>query len=210
MHLRAVVFDYGMVLSGQPDAAILAELLHKSGLPPAQAESLYLKYRRDYDRGTLTGLGYWRQIFADAGVERSAEEIAQLAALDTRMWTACDPRLLQWQMQLKQAGLKTAILSNMGDLVKESIVATFPWIEGFDLLIWSYEHHLLKPEPAIYELALAGLGTEPAETLFIDDMEENIQAARALGIEALLYKGVEQLRQQLIALNLEGVIPFPQ
>lgn len=210
MHLRAVVFDYGMVLSGQPDTSIMAELLRKSGLPPVQAEALYRKYRRDYDRGSLSGIDYWRRIFADAGLEKSPEEIAGMTSLDARMWTVFDPRLLEWQLQLKQNGLKTAILSNIGDAVKESIVGTFPWIEGFDVLVWSYEHRLLKPEPAIYQLVLRQLNTEPAETLFIDDVEENIDAARALGIVGLLYKRAAHLREQLIALNLGGAIPLPQ
>jgi putative hydrolase of the HAD superfamily len=210
LHLRAVIFDYGMVLSGSPDATIMAELVQRSGLPPAQAEALYRKYRRAYDRGSLSGIKYWRQIFTDAGIEKSTEEIARMAALDARMWTVFDPRLLKWQMQLKQAGLKTAILSNMGDMIKESIAGTFPWIEGFDVLIWSYEHRLLKPEPAIYRLALRQLNTEPAETLFIDDVEENVAAARALGIESLPYLGVAHLREQLIALNLNSAIPLPQ
>jgi FMN phosphatase YigB (HAD superfamily) len=69
---------------------------------------------------------------------------------------------------------------------------------------------LLKPDPAIYELTLAELGTEPAETLFIDDVEENVAAARVLGIESLLYQGVAHLSNQLIALNLNGAIPLPQ
>jgi putative hydrolase of the HAD superfamily len=210
LHLRAVVFDYGMVLSGPPDVSIMAELVRKSGLPPAQAESLYRKYRRDYDQGSLSGLEYWNNIFTDAGIEKSAEEVAQMAALDARMWTVFDPRLLKWQTQLKQVGLKTAILSNMGDVVKKNIASTFPWIDGFDVLVWSYEHRLLKPDPAIYELTLAELGTEPAETLFIDDVEENVAAARVLGIESLLYQGVAHLSNQLIALNLNGAIPLPQ
>jgi len=210
LHLQAVVFDYGMVLSGHPDTSIMAELLRKSGLPPVQAEALYRKYRCDYDRGTLSGVGYWRRIFTDAGLEKSAEEIAGMTSLDARMWTVFDPRLLEWQLRLKQNGLKTAILSNIGDAVKESIAGTFPWIEGFDVLVWSYEHRLLKPEPAIYNLLLAKLGTKPEETLFIDDVEENIQAARALGIEGLLYQGAAHLREQLLALNLGAAIPLPQ
>ena len=210
LQLRAVVFDYGMVLSGQPDASIMAELVHKSGLPPVQAESLYRKYRHDYDQGSLSGLRYWRQIFTDAGIEKSDEEIAQMAALDARMWTVFDPRLLQWQMQIKHAGLKTAILSNMGDVVKESIVGAFPWIRGFDVLVWSYEHRLLKPDPAIYQLTLRELGTEPAETLFIDDIGENVEAAHALGITSVLYRGVSQLSEQLLTLNIGGVIPLPR
>ena len=209
MQIRAVIFDYGMVLSGPPDTSIQQELVHLSGLPHAQAEALYRKYRRAYDQGILSGVEYWQQIFADAGIQKTSAEIAHMAALDARMWTTHDPALLQWQKQLKQSGLKTAILSNIGDVVKESIVRTFSWIQNFDVLIWSYEHKLLKPDPAIYRLALDRLHTSPAETLFIDDIEENIQAARVLGIHAILYSSASRLREQLMACEMAHALPLP-
>ncbi len=49
----------------------------------------------------------------------------------------------------------------------------------------------------------------PEETLFIDDKRPNVEAARALGIQAIEYSSVEGLREELIARGLDGVLPLP-
>ena len=208
MQLRAVIFDYGMVLSGPPDASLRAELVRSIGLPEEQAEALYWKYRRAYDQGELSGLAYWRKVFSDAGQMRSSEEIALIAELDARMWTVADPVLVAWQAQLHEAGVKTAILSNMGDMVRESVERSFPWVQDFDVRLWSYELRLLKPDPEIYRIALDRLGTKAEETLFLDDVEENIEAARGVRIQSIQYKGINLLREELVRLGTS--LPLPE
>jgi epoxide hydrolase-like predicted phosphatase len=123
------------------------------------------------------------------------------------MWTAQNPAMLAWQQQLKECGLLTAILSNMGDSVLENIEREFDWLPRFDVLVWSYQHNLAKPDPAIYRLALQKLGTRPEETLFIDDKQANIDAAHALGMPAILFSDVERLRHDLVASGLD--LPLP-
>jgi HAD superfamily hydrolase (TIGR01509 family) len=58
----------------------------------------------------------------------------------------------------------------------------------FDIRIVSYEVKLLKPEPAIYFLALQRAGAKAEECVFIDDMAVNVEAARALGIASVHYE----------------------
>ena len=111
--------------------------------------------------------------------------------------------------QLKERGLKTAILSNIGDSVVESIEREFDWIHRFDVLVWSYQLGIAKPDPAIYRHTLDELGTRPEETLFIDDKLENVEAARALGMQAIQYSSVERLRADLIAAGLDAELPLP-
>jgi putative hydrolase of the HAD superfamily len=210
LKLRAVIFDYGMVLSGPPDASIQAEMLHRSGIPAAQAEALYWKHRHDYDRGDLNGLSYWQTILDEGGVAYPPELIAELAQLDARMWTSSNQPLVDWQAKLRAAGLKTAILSNLGDVVKESVVRNLPWVRNFDVQVFSYLLRVIKPAPAIYLHTLAALGTAPEETLFLDDLPANVEAARALGIIGIPYTGVADLKQAIRSLEIENSIPLPQ
>lgn len=209
MALRAVVFDYGMVLSGLPDAKAHAELLRITGLSHEAFEALYWVDRHAYDRGDLNGLTFWQKLVSDAALDLAPHDIHALNRWDARMWTTSNPQMLAWHQALKADGLKTAILSNMGDTVMESIAEEFAWIEDFDLLIWSYQHRMAKPEPAIYELLLDKLGTAPDETLFLDDKLENIEAARQLGIVGLQFSTVEKLRQDLISTGLKASLPLP-
>ena len=73
----------------------------------------------------------------------------------------------------------------------------FDWLRYFDCFVLSHEVRLAKPEAAIFEWCLKGLGTDAHETLFVDDRELNVKAAQALGIQAIQFESVDQLRAQL-------------
>jgi putative hydrolase of the HAD superfamily len=125
------------------------------------------------------------------------------------MWTTQNPLMLDWQRKLKAHGIRTAILSNMGDSVLENIKREFRWIDEFDVLVWSYQLHMAKPDPAIYRHTLRELGTQAEETLFIDDKRVNVDAAQALGMKALEFTTVERLREDLIAAGFDSGLPLP-
>jgi len=205
--LRAVVFDYGIVLTGPPDATAWANMLRITGLPEERFHSLYWIDRPALDEGKLTGLGFWQKLLREA--ELPLDHAEELNRWDARLWTVENPIMVAWQLKLKQRGLLTAILSNIGADVLASVERTFDWIHHFDVLVWSYQLGIVKPDPEIYRHTLRELGTNPEETLFIDDRRPNVEAARALGIQALEYSSVEQLREELIAAGLDLVLPLP-
>jgi putative hydrolase of the HAD superfamily len=207
--LRSVVFDYGMVLSEAPNPEAREQLRRITGLSEADLDRHYWVDRHAYDRGDFTGLEFWQRLVDNAGLTLQHDEIVSLNIWDALMWTTINPAMLAWHRQLKAQGFKTAILSNMGDAVMESILEKFAWIEDFDVLIWSYQHRLAKPEAAIYELLLSRLGTAPEETLFLDDKLENIEAARGLGIQGLQFSTVPQLREDLITASFDSQLPLP-
>ena len=207
MALRAVVFDYGMVLTGPQDPAAHAELVRLTGLPLHRFEELYWTDRHAYDEGKLTGLQFWQKLARDGGLHLSGSEIQRLNYLDGCMWSTVNDRMTAWQSQIKQRGLLTGILSNMGDSVLEVLLAKHAWIANFDVHVWSYQLRMAKPDPAIYHHTLAKLGTPPQETLFIDDKIENIAAARALGIHAFQFSTADKLRAELIASGLDAELP---
>lgn len=100
--------------------------------------------------------------------------------------------------QLK-ATYQIGLLTNaVGDML-ERIFGEHDDLEGFfDELVISSHVGIVKPDPAIYELALEKLGVKPSEALFIDDSPRNVAAAQALGMEGLLFVRAEQLRQDLM------------
>ena len=184
-------------------------MLRLTGLSRDKFEALYWADRHAYDEGKLTGLQFWRNLNRDAQLELDDATIDELELWDARMWTTQDPAMLAWQLQLKHHGIRTAILSNMGDSVLAHMEREFDWLPRFDVLIWSFQHKMAKPEPAIYKLALDRLGTRPEETLFIDDKQANIDAARALGLLAIRFSNIAKLREDLVASGLEKDLPLP-
>ena len=207
--LRAVVFDYGMVLTGPQDPEAHAMLMRLTGLPLERFEQLYWADRLAYDEGSLTGLEFWRKLLRDAKLDLPAGSDHQLNEWDARMWSTVNPAMVAWQQKLKQHGVLTGILSNMGDTVLALIEKKHEWLGRFDAKVWSFQLRMVKPDPAIYRHVLGLLGTQPGETLFLDDRLENIEAARALGIQAIQFSTVEKLRQDLIAGGLDKELPLP-
>jgi putative hydrolase of the HAD superfamily len=204
-----VIFDYGRVLTGPPDPAAYAELLRITGLSADRLDQFYWKDRNAYDEGKLTGIGFWRNVVDGAGLNLAEPKIAELNLWDSRMWTRGDPAMLDWQLAIKQRGLLTAIVSNMGDSVREHMVRELHWLSRFDVLVWSYQLGIAKPDPAIYRFALERLGTNAVDTLFIDDKAENVDAAIALGMKGLIFSTVESLRADLIDSALREELPLP-
>ena len=209
MALRAVVFDYGIVLTGPPSAEAWAAMLRITNLSQDRFEPLFWANRHAYDEGKLSGITFWQKFLREAGLPANQQMVEELNRWDVRLWTVQNPVMLAWQQALKQRGLKTAILSNMGDDVYASVEREFAWIHRFDVLVWSYQQGIAKPDPAIYRHTLSELGTQPEETLFIDDKLENVEAAWALGIRAILFTSVERLREELIAQALDAELPLP-
>ena len=67
----------------------------------------------------------------------------------------------------------------MGDTMQQGMERDFDWLSRFDVLVWSYQLRMAKPDPAIYRYALEKLGDQPAETLFIDDREVQYRRRRS-------------------------------
>jgi len=88
---------------------------------------------------------------------------------------------------------KIFLLSNTNALHIKAVRKKFNILDEFDGLALSYELKCRKPEPAIYKKALLMADAEPAESIFIDDLNENIIAAKKIGISALQYKSTPEL-----------------
>ena len=207
--IRAVVFDYGMVLTGPPDPAAYKQLLAITGLTSAQLDKFYWADRHAYDEGKLTGLAFWQKILSKAELKLYPSAAEELNLWDARMWTTQNGDMLDWQEQLTKCGILTAILSNIGDSVLENMQREFTWLDRFDVLVWSYQLGMAKPDSAIFHHVLKQLGTRPEETILIDDKTINVEAAEAVGMRGLVFTTPAQLRADLIAQGLDAFLPLP-
>jgi putative hydrolase of the HAD superfamily len=194
---RAVILDYGAVLCEMPFPHEIERMSKVFGVTPAEFPPLYASGRKTYDRGDLSTSEYWTLMALAAGVELNPEMIGRLAQWDKEMWSRVNVAMRDWVASLRASGYRTALLSNMQFDMIAHIRANFPWLSDFDHQIFSAEVRAVKPDPAIYLHCLEKLGTQPAETVFVDDREENVAAARLLGITAFRFQSVAQLRHEL-------------
>jgi putative hydrolase of the HAD superfamily len=199
--LQAVIFDYGEVLSGPPNPQAHQNLLNIAGVEKELFEKAYWAYRLDYDADILNGQTYWQAVARDTEAHFTPQQIEQLMEQDAAMWMDLNPAMVAWIPKIKQAGLRLGILSNMGYGVLGYILPRFDWLAQFDQLTWSCELGVVKPDPAIYLHTLKKLQVLPEQALFIDNLEKNIVAAESVGLHALLFTSVDQLRKDLAQRN---------
>lgn len=197
--VQAVLFDYGMVLSGPPLPAAWARMRTITGLEESTLHREYWAYRHDYDRGSYNGITYWQQVAIGGNIHLTEAQIRDLQAADTDLWGEINLPMLTWVQSLQRAGIRTGILSNIGDAMSSGLTARHAWISAFDHCTWSHTLKLAKPEAVIYRHAAEGLRTPPANILFIDDRIENIHAALAAGMQAIQYLDHPNFEQEMSA-----------
>ena len=204
--VKAVLFDYGKVLSGPEKVESWHGMRDLLGLSEAKFGELYWKYRDDYDRGTLSGTEYWSNIAREIAFPFADQRLTELQQLDVEMWTDLNLPMVEWAQRLQNAGILTGILSNIGDAMEQGVRAKFTWIDGFTHATWSHTLKMRKPEPEIYAAAAHGLGVEPSQVLFIDDREDNVAGARAVGMRAVVYGPHAEFERELERMGLGALL----
>ena len=173
--MKNVVFDLGRVVFAQDPAKSTAEFKqffsYVSLTPMPQ-------FWTDYDMGVLSIDQVAEELAAYRGVEPEfAREMISIA-IGKQETIRPTEKLID---ELKAAGYKLYVLSNMSrefiDFLRKQRV-----YENFDGDVVSCEVGIVKPMPEIYDLLIERFDLDPAETIFIDDRKENVDAAAAKGI----------------------------
>lgn len=207
VNIRAVIFDYGEVLCYRPKATDFARMAERLQVDPSSFEKLYERNRVLYDRGQMTAMDYWSGFAADVGIKIDPSTVEWLRQWDVEMWTVLNVTMTRWLENVHNAGLRTAMLSNMhADLVRH-VRGHFEWIHHIDHQLFSSELGLAKPDPAIFRDCVDRVGVQPSEALFVDDREINVEVSRALGIHGIRIESVDQLHRDLEALGF-AVLPL--
>lgn len=207
--MRAVLFDYGDVLC-RPNPAAHQALLEIAGVDHQTFEQHYWHDRHEYDLGRFDGPEFWRRFGDTMGRTFTPAQLQALVENDVRMWTTrlIEP-MLAWTAALQGAGFATAILSNMPHEIARHMRRGFPWLARFSHLTFSCELGVAKPDPAIYSFTCERVGARPEETLFLDDKQVNVDAARRLGLQAIVFRDVGQLCRDLELHGLLRQLPSP-
>ena len=204
--IQAVLFDYGLVLSGPPDPTAWTAMQSILASQDPAFHEAYWRPRHDYDRGALTGPAYWRQVSAELDHPLTAPELDDLLDADITLWTQPNQPMIDWAAQLQAAGIRTGILSNLGDAMETGILARLPWLHDFHHHTFSHRLLTAKPDPAIYTHAAQGLAVSPEHILFVDDRADNIQAAREAGMQAIQYTDHAQFLGEMQADHLQSLL----
>lgn len=181
--LDAVVFDLGNVLLDYNPKRFMLEM----GIAPEHTERLLQIFPQSEE---------WQQL--DMGVISDDEFLASAIKKEPSLrreiiryhkhwydYFKAIPENVAAFYQVKEAGAKTYILSNFQETCFRVMQEHNIFFEDFDGRVISYECKLRKPQPEIYELLIRRYQLDSAHSVFIDDMEVNIQAAKAAGLQTI-------------------------
>ncbi len=189
-----IIFDYGNVLCESQPAADTQAMAAILDLAVSQFTERYWRFRIEYDAGSLDPAAYWNGLVQSRAL--TPDQVAALTELDSRSWSHPAPVMPQWAREIRSAGLRTAILSNMPAAVRDYVVRC-PWLPEFDAQTFSCDVGVCKPQKAIYEDCLNKLGAKPSEALFLDDRESNVRGAEALGLHAVLFRNASDAAPEI-------------
>lgn len=193
---RVVVFDYGEVISIMPTDTDRAQLTKLAGVDGPEFWDAYWRHRDALDEGTKTVKEYWTAIGEDLGLTWNTAQLHRLWLIDFRGWLAIDPGVLDILIDLQEGRTRMALLSNAGpdfaSYYRHGMIGDF-----FEQVFTSGELGTLKPGRAIYQSLITGLDVAPDRIIFIDNKEENVRGAEAVGITAHHFTTAEGLRGYL-------------
>jgi epoxide hydrolase-like predicted phosphatase len=182
--IRAVIFDWGGVLVRTSDGSLREAWERRLGLSPGQSSAIVFGTETNYDvqTGRVTDEQHW------AGVQQrlalSQQELADFRR-DFFARDVVDVHLLQYIDRLR-ARYTVGLLSNASSIARRLLSDTYGGIlDHFDSVTISSEEGVMKPDVRIYQIALARAGARAEEAIFVDDVLENVQAARRLGMEGV-------------------------
>jgi putative hydrolase of the HAD superfamily len=184
VELRAVMFDFGGVISTSPFEAF-AHLEAERGLPPGFIRRVNATNpdhnawaRLERSEIGLDAFGQeWSQEASSLGHDLDGRLVLQRLAGEIR------PRMVAAIETCRGAGLKTACLTNNFVSEERAVSPNVARVyELFDAILESRALGVRKPDPRFYELACDVLGVKPTESVFLDDLGVNLKPARALGM----------------------------
>ena len=203
--IQTVIFDYGGVLMRTADPTPRRELERRLGLELGGAsEAVFGSPLWDQAQlGRVSGAEFW----ADVGRRLELDDGA-LAEFREVFWSGdrLDEELVAFIRHLRDEGYRVALLSN-APVGLHRRLERLGIADAFDTIVVSGCEGLMKPDPAIFDLALERMGVRAEEAAFVDDFRENVAAAQQVGLHAVRFRGLTPLRRQLRELGVS--VPDP-
>jgi HAD superfamily hydrolase (TIGR01509 family) len=162
-------------------------LAAEAGVDPGDFASVLSRHAEPVTDGRLTIAQALAEAMTDLGVGTADGVVDRLVATDRELLrevTTLHPDTVPFLESLRAKGVRTAFVSNCADNTRPHLDAY--GLSGLvDHLVLSCEVGVAKPDPAIFEIALARLGVAAQDALFVDDQQRFCDAASGLGIRAV-------------------------
>jgi len=193
--IKAVIFDFGRVISAPKPIALFEGYEEELGLEPGRLNRIMFGSQawEEVLVGRKTSDHYWQEIGPQLGLQdaKAIDSFRQRYHEDE----AINEPVLEIIRRLRSS-YKLGVVSNCpAGLAKW--LADWQMLELFDAVVCSGDEGVAKPDPAIFHLALKRLAVLPEEAVFVDDTLGHVEAARVLGLHGIQYTTSGALEAQL-------------
>jgi HAD superfamily hydrolase (TIGR01509 family) len=195
VNIRAVIFDFGGVLVRMVDDRPRLRLAKQLGVPLSRIDDLvfFSDSSVKASRGEISVVMHWEAVRKALGIqpEDMPDFLEQYWSADDVNWKLLDT------IRNLHPHYKVGLLSNAWNDLRQTLHERWN-IDGlFDEMIISAEVGMVKPDPRIFHLTVERLHVQPAEAIFIDDIAENVEAARKEGLITILYQDTQKTIDEL-------------
>ena len=196
--MKAIIFDLGNVLIPYDNQRTVAAVAALCGCDVKLVGDLLHTISHEFGTGQLEASDLCAQVLAkcNAPLHITCDELYD--AFCAGLGRSDAPLAYAVELQARP-GATVGVISNTNAVHVAWLDEHVPELAALDLVMMSNEVELLKPDPEIFRLALSLLEVTPAQALFVDDQQVNVDAAAALGIHALLHRSWDETRPAIEA-----------
>ncbi len=193
--VRVVFWDLGGVILRTQDSSLRRGWEMRLGL--GEGDLAMLVFDGPASREAMLGRASADDVWASVGTTLGLSPVdrPRLRA-DFFSTDRIDEDLMAFIRQLRP-GVRVGLISNAWPEVRRLLESEWRIADAFDPLILSAEVGLVKPDERIFRLALERAEVQPSEAAFIDDFSENVDAALALGMRAVLFRSLSQTQGEI-------------
>lgn len=179
---RHVAFDWGGVFTvGTFDGRSTGRLAERLGVPVEAVRQSYFRHVHQLEVGHWGLEQFWDTLQGEVGAQLPYAEFEALY-----LGSVLDHAPMYQLLAALPQGVRVGLLSNNYPLVSDLLRAR-PEFRRFDTLVFSNEIGAKKPQPEAFAALVAGMGVPAGQIAFVDDVQDNIDAAEAFGLHGLRY-----------------------
>ncbi|MCE2982857.1 MAG: HAD family phosphatase [Parachlamydia sp.] len=202
--IKVVVFDFGGVIGRTDKKQMASFIANELGITQQEAVKAMHQLKHTLKQGGQEEV-FWADYFKKQGKKMPADWYERLDIGRIESLKAL-PGMVEIAKQLKQMGYGPALLSNTRDS-QAKIKRQLGYYDLFSPVLLSNEIGVAKPHPQAYKILLNRLQLPPEALFFVDDHEENVAAAKSLGIDSVYFQNPKQFVDELAKRGIYVTLP---
>lgn len=196
--IESVIFDWGGVLIDDPRPGLLRYCADAFSVARGRYTPVHDSFLNEFQKDLVSEERFWQKVCRELG--KPTPKVPSLWSGAFRSAYVPRPDVFSLVSSLHDKGYRTALLSNT-ELPAVEFFHELGY-DMFDVLVFSCTEGVMKPERRIYEITLERLGSKARQSIFIDDRQDYVQGAKEAGLNTILFKSIDQVKNKLAELGV--------